>query len=218
MTTQAAKPEQNTAEEQAQPEPYGPIVLRLHPAVELTDEQFAELCELNEALRIERNAQGDLEILPPTVPTTGNQNFNINVDFGVWARGDGTGVPFDSSTGFTLSNGSVRSPDTSWILKTRIQELTDEQKEGFWQISPDFVIELRSNSDSMASVRRKMQEYIDNGVRLGWLIDPLDPRHRVYIYRLGSEAEILEAPGSVSGEPELPGFTLDLTPIWEPAF
>ena len=218
MTTQAAKPEQNTAEEQAQPEPYGPIVLRLHPAVELTDEQFAELCELNEALRIERNAQGDLEILPPTVPTTGNQNFNINVDCGVWARGDGTGVPFDSSTGFTLSNGSVRSPDTSWILKTRIQELTDEQKEGFWQISPDFVIELRSSSDTLAGLQRKMHEYMENGVRLGWLIDPLDPARAVYIYRPNAEVAILEAPESVSGEPELPGFTLDLTPIWEPAF
>ncbi len=136
----------------------------------------------------------------------------------VWAEEDGSGEAFDSSAGFTLPNGAVRSPDASWILKTRLAELTDEEKRGFLPICPDFVIELRSSSDSLRSVRSKMQEYMENGVRLGWMIDPLDPQHRVYTYRPNSDVEILEGPETLSGEPELPGFTLDLKPVWEPAF
>ena len=154
--------------------------------------------------------------MPPTSTDTGNQNFNINVDFGNWARRDGTGVPFDSSTGFTLPNGAVRSPDASWILRSRLTALTGEQRTGFWRIAPDFVIELRSGSDTLGSLQRKMAEYIANGVKLGWLIDPLDPRRRVYIYRPDTPVEILEHPESLSGEPELPGFDLDLKPVWEP--
>ena len=218
VTTQTAKPQQDTAQPQVQPEPYGPIVLRLPPNMQLTDDLLAALSSQNDALRLERNAQGELEILPPTLPTTGNQNFNISVDLGIWARRDGTGVAFDSSTGFTLPNGAVRSPDASWILKSRIQELTDEQKDGFWHISPDFVIELRSSSDTLVGIQRKMAEYMENGVRLGWLIDSLDPWQRVYVYRPGADVEILERPESISGEPELPGFTLNLQPVWEPGF
>ncbi len=226
MTTQSVKPRQDST--QTIPvlvEPLGSIVLRLNPVVQLTDDLLAELSSLNDALRLERNAEGDLEILPPAQPTTGYQNARITGRLDVWAEGDGTGVAFDSSAGFTLPNGAVRSPDGSWILKSRLAELTEEQRQGFWPISPDFVIELRSHSDSLAAVRRKMEEYIENGARLGWLIDPLDPRRRVYIYRPGADAEIpgadveiLEGPESLSGEPELPGFTLDLKPIWEPGF
>ena len=135
-----------------------------------------------------------------------------------WARADGRGVAFGSSAGFTLPNRALRSPDASWILKTRLAELTDEQKRGFSRICPDFVIELRSSSDRLSALRRKMEEYIENGVRLGWLIDPLDPLRRVYVYRPGAEVEILERPETLSGEPELPGFTLDLKPVWEPPF
>ena len=200
------------------PEPYGPIVLRLDPVVQLTDEQLVELCALNDVLRIERNAQGDLELMPPTLPGTGNQEASITIDLGIWARGDGRGVVFSPTAGFTLPNGAVRSPDASWILKARLAELTDEEKRGFAHICPDFVIELRSSSDSLRSVRRKMEEYLENGVRLGWLIDPLDPQRRVYIYRPNLPVEILERPETLSGEPVLPGFTLDLKPVWEPAF
>ena len=136
-----------------------------------------------------------------------------------WAEGDGTGEAFDSSAGFTLPNGAVRSPDASWVLKSRLSELPDEQKQhGFALISPDFVVELRSPSDSFAAVRRKMEEYIENGVRLGWLIDTMDIRRRVYVYRPGAEVEVLEGPDSLSGDPELPGFTLDLQFIWERSF
>ena len=216
------KPRQGST--QTQPEPYGPIVLRLDPVVQLTDDQLAELSSLNDTLRIERNAQGELEILPPAFGITGRRNSRITARLDVWAEEDGSGEAFDSSAGFTLPNSSVRSPDASWVLKSRLAELTEEQKQhGFPPISPDFVIELRSHSDSLAAVRRKMEEYIENGVRLGWLIDPLDPRRRVYIYRPGadveipgSDVEILEGPESLSGEPELPGFTLDLKFIWEP--
>ena len=221
MTTQSVKPRQGST--QTQPEPYGPIVLRLDPVVQLTDDQLAELSSLNDTLRIERNAQGELEILPPAFGITGRRNSRITARVDVWAEEDDSGEAFDSSAGFTLPNGAVRSPDASWILKTRLAELTDEEKRGFLPICPDFVIELRSRSDSLAAVRRKMEEYIENGARLGWLIDPLDPQRRVYIYRPGadveipgSDVEILEGPESLSGEPELPGFTLNLKFIWEP--
>ena len=219
VTTQEAKPRQDSAQaDTALVKPLGPIVLRLAPIVELTDGVLLKLSSLNDTLRLERNAQGELEILPPAQPISGNQNFNINVDLGIWGREDGRGLCFDSSTGFTLPNGAVRSPDASWILRSRLAELADEQKEGFWHIYPDFVIELRSSSDSLAVVRRKMEEYMANGVRLGWLIDPLVPSQRVYVYRPGMDVEILERPESLSGEPELPGFILYLKPIWEPGF
>ena len=219
VSTQDLKPRQDSAKPvTATVPPAGPIVLRLEPFLELTSDLLLKLSSQNDSLRLERNAEGELEILPPTSTDTGNQNFNINVDFGIWARGNGTGVPFDSSTGFTLPNGAVRSPDVSWILRSRLAELTEEQRTGFWRICPDFVIEIRSGSDTLGSLQRKMEEYIANGTRLGWLIDSVDQRKRVYVYRPGAEVEVLEAPESISGDPELPGFTLDLKPIWEPGF
>ena len=200
------------------PEPYGPIVLRLGSVGQLTDDLLLELSSLNDTLRLERNAEGELEILPPTFSTTGNQNAGLTVDLGNWNKEDGTGVVFDSSTGFTLPNRAVRSPDASWVLKSRLAALTGEQRQRFWHIAPDFVIELRSSSDTLRGLQRKLEEYIANGVRLGWLIDPMDPLRRVYIYRPNADVEILEGPESLSGEPELPGFTLDLKAIWEPGF
>lgn len=184
----------------------------------MTVEQLAELCGLNPDVRIEINAQGELELMPPTFGITSNQNAIIAIDLGIWARGDEKGVVFESSGGFRLPNGALRSPDASWVLKSRLATLTDEQKRGFLHICPDFVIELRSTSDPLPVVRRKMDEYIANGSRLGWLIDPLDSRHRVYIYRPGVPVEILEGPDTLSGEPEMPGFTLNLKPVWEPGF
>ena len=219
MTTPEVKPRQDSAQaDTALVRPLGPIVLRLDPIVELTDDVLLNLSSLNDTLRLEKNAKGELEILAPTFGRTGNKNFAISVDFGIWARSDGSGLGFDSSTGFKLPNGAVRSPDVSWVLKSRLAELSEEDKRGFLPISPDFVIELRSSSDTLSGIQRKMQEYMENGVRLGWLIDPLDPQRRVYIYRPGAGVEVLEAPESLSGDPELPGFTLDLTPIWEPGF
>ena len=220
MTTQELKPRQNSTQaDTALMPPLGPIVLRLHPAVELTDDLLAALSSQNDALRLERNAQGELEILPPANIASSNQNLEISSDLRTWAKADGSGVAFESSAGYTLSNGSVRSPDASWVSRTRLATLTDEQKRhGFPPMSPDFVIEIRSSSDSLRGLQRKMDEYIANGVRLGWLIDSIDHRRRVYVYRPGVEVEVLERPESISGDPELPGFTLDLQPIWEQAF
>ena len=222
MTTQSVKPRQDSSQtepERVLVEPLGPIVLRLAPIVQLTDCQLEMLSSLNDTLRIEKNAEGALEILPPANITTGNQNAGITARVTIWAEEDGTGVAFDSNAGFTLPNGAVRSPDASWVLQSRLAELTDEEKKrGFAHISPDFVIELRSSSDTLAGIQRKMAEYMENGVRLGWLIDPLDPLCRVYVYRPDKSVEILEGPESLSGEPELPGFTLNLQPVWEPGF
>ena len=219
MTTQDLKPRQDSAQADAVlVPPLGPIVLRLDPLLEVTDDVLLKLSSLNDTLRLEKNAEGELEILPPTSTDTGNQELNSATDLMVWARSDGTGVAFGPTAGFTLPNGAVRSPDASWILRSRLAALTEEQRQGFWHIVPDFVIELRSSSDALAGVQRKMQEYMESGVRLGWLIDPLDPQRRVHIYRPGSEVEILESPEFLSGEPELPGFVLDLKPVWEPGF
>ena len=200
-------------------EPLGPIVLQLSPIVQLTDYQLEMLSSLNDTLRIEKNAEGALEILPPCNITAGNQEANLSADLIIWARVEGSGIAFGSNAGFTLPNGAIRAPDASWVLKSRLAELTDEEKtRGFARVSPDFVIELRSSSDTLRGLQAKMEEYIENGVRLGWLVDPLDPEHRVYVYRPNTSVEILEAPESLSGEPELPGFILDLQPIWEPDF
>ena len=200
------------------PEPYGPIVLRLPPDVKLTDQQFLELCGLNDGLRIEINARGELELMAPTFGSTGNRNLRIAIALGNWALEDGTGEGFDSSSGFTLPNGALRSPDAAWVLKSSLAELPDRGMDSFPALCPDFVIELRSHSDRLQDLQTKMEEYLENGARLGWLIDPLDPRHRVYIYRPGVDVEVLDAPEALSGDPELPGFVLEMRRVWEPSF
>ena len=191
-----------------------PFIIKFKPLNDMTDEQFAKFCALNDILRIERTAEGEIILMPPAHSNTGNQNADITIDLGNWARSDDTGRYFDSSAGFKLANGALRSPDASWISHARLEALTSEQRSGFFEVCPDFVIELRSSSDSLTELRAKMQEYIDNGARLGWLIDPLSDPNRVYIYRPQADVEILEDPSAVSGEPELPGFTLELTRIW----
>ena len=194
-----------------------PIVLRLSPVIEMTEKQFLAFCALNGDIRIERTAGGELEIMPPAGMYTGNRNIKISSRLYIWAKRDGTGEAFDSSTGFTLPNGAVRAPDAAWITKSRLAELTTEDKSGFGHICPDFVVELRSRSDRLSVLRAKMNEYIhQNGARLGWLLDPLD--RRVYVYRPNSEVEILENPETVSADPELPGFTLELEDIWGQPF
>ncbi len=221
MTTSRAKPRQNPAPVQREPgapEPLGPLVLRLPSAIRLTEDQVLELSSLNPELRIEINALGELELMPPTGASTGSRNMDISATLNVWARGDDRGVAFDSSTGFTLPNGAIRSPDASWVLKSRLAEIPEADWDKYAPLCPDFVLELRSPSDRVRQLQAKMEEYLENGARLGWLIDPLDPQRRVYIYRPGAAVEVLEAPESLSGDPELPGFVLDLTNIWEPPF
>jgi Uma2 family endonuclease len=193
-----------------------PVVLRLWPVVKLTDDQLYELCLLNRDWRIERTAQGELLIMPPTGGETGAQNSELAVQLGLWAKQDKTGLAFDSSTGFRLPNGAMRSPDAAWVRRARLAALTREQKQKFLPLCPNFVIELRSPTDSLSAVQAKMQEYIENGAQLGWLIDPQEKR--VHIYRPQSQPECLENPSMIAGDPILPGFLLDLQPIWQPDF
>ena len=189
-----------------------PLTLRLHPVLNLTDEQFFEFAQINRDLRIERNAQGELIIMPPTGGETGKRNAEITMQLGVWAKQDGSGVTFDSSTGFRLPNGAIRSPDASWVLRSRLDGLTAEERKKFIPLCPDFVIELLSPNDSLAVLQDKMQEYIANGARLGWLLDP--EQRRVYVYRPDAPMEQVENPATISGEPVLAGFVLDLREIW----
>jgi Uma2 family endonuclease len=186
------------------------LILNLSPTIELTDEQFFQLCQNNQDLRLERTADGELIIMPPTGWESGNRNSRLTQRLGNWADTDGTGLSFDSSTGFKLPNGANRSPDASWVSRERLEALNPDPAK-FLPLAPDFVVELRSASDSLRTVQQKMQEYIDNGVRLGWLIDPQN--QQVEIYRPGQEVEILRAPTSLSGENVLPGFVLNLAQI-----
>lgn len=178
-----------------------------------TDEELYRIDADNENFRIETNANGDLEIMPPPFPETSLKNIELDFQLMLWAKKDKTGVCFESSAKFTLPNGAKRMPDAAWILKERWFALSEtERTKRFTRIVPDFVIELRSTSDRLPILQKKMREYIENGVRLGWLIDPL--KKRVHIYRPGKSVEVLEHPATVSGEDVLREFELDLTEIW----
>lgn len=180
----------------------------------VTQEQFAALAAANRDLRLERTAQGELIVNPPTGWETGKRNWSIAGELYLWWRNAGEpGEAFDSSTGFILPNGAIRSPDASWVSGERWQALLPEQKGTFANIFPDFVVELRSSSDNLTSVQAKMREYLDNGAKLGWLID-LQQR-QVEIYRPGKEVEVLENPVELSGEAVLPGFGLNLCRVWD---
>lgn len=189
-----------------------PMVVQLQPAIALTDEQFFEFCQINHDLQIERNAKAELVIMPPTGSETDQRNFNLIVQLGNWVQKDGTGVGFGSSGGFTLPNGAVRSPDAAWIEKFRWEAIATEQRKKFAPICPDFVIELRSQSDGLKVLQDKMQEYIDNRAMLGWLIDR--QQRKVYVYRPANPVEEMDNPATLSGDPVLPGFVLDLSQIW----
>jgi Uma2 family endonuclease len=188
------------------------LTVNLKSLIEMTDEQFFQLCQNNRELRFERNANGELIIMPPTGGETGNRNGRLNQQLFNWTDDDGTGIAFDSSTCFKLPNGADRSPDASWIKLERWDALTDEEKQKFPPICPDFVIELLSPSDSLKTTQEKMKEYIDNGVRLGILINRKS--RQVEIYRPGKEVEFLDSPATVSGEDVLKGFVLNLGMIW----
>jgi Uma2 family endonuclease len=181
------------------------------PHQKLTDEEFEELFAQNPELRIEMTSKGELIIMSPTTSKGGHLNFLLTGRFAAWTEADTSGVRFDSSTCFTLPNGAKRSPDVSWIIRQRWDELSEEEKDEFVPICPDFVIELRSKSDRLTVLQEKMEEYILNGAQLGWLIDPLEKR--VHIYRPDQLVEILDQPKEISGEPMLKGFVLNLEKI-----
>lgn len=188
------------------------LTLNLNPVIQLTDEQFFQLCQVNENLRFERTATGELIIMPPAGGETGNRNGRLTQQLFNWTDADGTGIAFDSSTGFKLPNGADRSPDAAWVKLERWNALTQQQKERFLPLCPDFVIELLSPSDSLKVTQEKMKEYRENGTRLGWLINRKS--RQVEIYRQNQEVEVLESPVSLSGEDVLPAFILNLESIW----
>jgi Uma2 family endonuclease len=190
------------------------LVLHFSPLLKkLGEDGFFEFCMLNKDLRIELTSAGDLIIMSPTGGKTGIRNFELTGSFWTWTKKDGTGKGFDSSTLFTLPNGAKRSPDLAWVRNERWNQLSEKEQEQFPPLCPDFVVELRSASDSLKVLQDKMQEYIENGAQLGWLIDPFEKK--VYVYRPHSAIEVLDNPQAISGDPLLRGFTLDLQSLWE---
>jgi len=184
----------------------------LTTVLQVSDQQFYDFCRTNPDLRIERNANGEIIVMPPAFADTGNRNGRIFGQLFVWSEADATGEAFDSSSGFTLPNGATRSPDAAWILSDRWNALHPEQQASFAPIAPDFVVELRSSRDILVSLKEKMEEYIANGVRLGLLIDRKNCQ--VHIYRPNRSPEILDNPETVNCEPEMPIFALKMAKIW----
>ena len=188
------------------------VILQIPKSLKFTDDKFVEMVAANKDLRLELSAQGELSIMSPTGGETGDRNLELGGQVWFWNRQNGLGKAFDSSTGFKLPNGATRSPDVSWIKMERWNALTPEQRKRFLPLCPDFVIELVSESDDLADTQAKMREYIANGLRLGWLINPKNKQ--VEIYRPNQEIEVLQSPANLSGENVLPGFILDLQPIF----
>lgn len=188
------------------------LLVRLQPALCPTEDQFYEFCRINRELRIERNAEGGVSVMGPAGWETAEKNAEITFQLKGWATRDGTGRAVDSSAGYLLPNGAVRSPDASWVRNERLASVTSEQRSKFLPLCPDFAIELRSPTDGLDMLRDKMAEYMANGAELGWLIDPLN--RRVFVYRPGLDVETLDAPDHVSGHPVLEGFRLELGKVW----
>jgi Uma2 family endonuclease len=188
-----------------------PMTLKYRPGLRLTDRAFWKLCATNPELRLERTARGELEIMPPASSGTGGRNATLTVRLGRWTEETGLGKVFDSSAGFILPNGATRSPDTSWIASDRWNALSAKAKETFAPIGPDFVVELRSKTDDKKKLRKKLREFIAQGARLGWMLDPFDDEALVYRPRL--PAETIKYPKTLSGEDVLPRFVLDLRGI-----
>lgn len=188
-----------------------PLKIRLHPSMRMTNEQFFDFCQLNQDVSIERNSCGELIFMSPTGAEGEERNFNLVGQLWLWTKKNSTGVGFGSSGGFTLPNGAVRSPDAAWIKKKRWSKIDSNLRKKFAPICPDFVVELRSETDGLQMLQDKMQEYIDNGAKLGWLIDPI--QQKVYIYRPNANVEELDHPVSLDGENVLPGFVLELNDL-----
>jgi Uma2 family endonuclease len=188
-----------------------PATLTAHA---MTDEEFSAFCAEHPDLNFEMSAEGELIVMPPAHSDTGSTNNEVGRQLGNWAREDRHGYCCDSSGGFVLPNGARRSPDASWTLKSRIQQLGDRKRKGFWHLCPDFVIELKSASDRWKPLREKMREYIEQGAQLGWLLDP--ETRTVEIYRPHAEVEKRAGIDQVEGEGPVAGFVLDLKYVWDP--
>ena len=191
------------------PEEFDEIVIT--PSEPISEDAYWEFCATHRDLRIEMTREGQMIIMMPVGSEGSHHNLTLSVRFGSWAEADGSGIGFDSSGGFRLPNKAKRSPDAAWVKRERWEALTSKERKKFAPLCPDFVIELRSESDRLNKLQDKMQEYIDNGAQLGWLIDPIEKK--VHVYRPDAPIEILANPSEVSGEPLLPGFTLKLAGI-----
>ena len=188
------------------------LLIRLQPALCPTEDQFFEFCRINRDLRIERNADGGVLVMEPAGWDTGDRNAELTCQLRIWTTKDGAGRSVDSSAGYRLPNGAIRSPDASWVRNERLATVTAEERTKFLPLCPDFAVELRSPTDRFRRLQEKMAEYIANGAELCWLIDPL--RRQVLVYRPGMDAELIDAPQSVSADPVLPGFRLRMKRIW----
>jgi len=187
------------------------FVLRLDSNLELNDDEFFDFCQINRDLRIERDEQGEIIIMAPTGWETGSRNAEITMQLQQWAKRNGEGIAVDSSTGYNLPNKATRSPDASWVMKERLDTIGAAKRKKFLPLCPDFVIELKSRTDTLQQLQAKMQEWIANGAQLGWLIEP--DAKRVYVYRPNMQVETIENANSISGDPLLKGFVLDLTQL-----
>jgi len=196
--------------------PLNSLVLHWPPSIHLMNDQFFDFCQVNKELRIELTAQGDCEIMAPTGGSTSWRNSRLITQLSVWADLEGSGVVFDSSGGFVLPNGAIRSPDVSWVERSRLLTLTEIQKQRFLPLCPDFVIELRSPSDSMKNLQDKMQEYSENGASLGWLIDP--EAQQVLVFQPKTAILHLDKPQFLLADNLLTGFSLDMQKLWDVGF
>ncbi|MCS7226655.1 MAG: Uma2 family endonuclease [Gloeomargarita sp. SKYB31] len=185
----------------------------LPPALPLTDEVFTQLCRRNPDLRLERTAQGELVVMAPAGSESSRQNLSLSAQLWLWNQQTQLGVAFDSSAGFKLPNGAIRSPDVAWVEKARWERLSPEQRRQFAPLCPDFVLELQSPTDDLVTLQAKLAEYIANGARLGWLVAPAE--QRVYIYRPQQPVEIVQHPATLGGDPLLPGFVMDFRFVWD---
>jgi len=188
------------------------MTVRLAPLVTLTDDQYFAFCQINPELRIERTAEGALVLMPPAGAESSARNAELTRQLANWAQRDGSGLTFDSSAGFTLLDGATRSPDAAWVARERWESLAMLERRKFPPLCPDFVAELRSPSDLLAALHAKLEEYVGNGARLGWLLDL--ERRTVHVYRPGQAVESLVDIDELAGDPVLPGFILDLRSIW----
>lgn len=187
-----------------------PVVLQFTPRTQFTDDELFEFCAANKELRIERNQNGQILIMPPTGAASGNQNFTFNAFFGQWVLANkNLGYGFDSSTGFRLANGAMRSPDAAWISNERWEQLSSDEQKKFAPLAPDFVVEIRSEPDALKELQNKMLEWVENGCRLAWLIDPLE--QKAYVYTPQGLSETIQTfTEKLNGGDVLPGFELDL--------
>jgi len=189
--------------------PMQPLILHTSEVLTLTDDELFQLCATNRDLRIERDSHGNLILMSPAGSKTSRRNSRLTQRLNNWNDETGLGEVFDSSGGFLLPNGAMRSPDVSWIPTERWEQCSPEEQEKFLPLCPDFVIELRSPSDRLVDVRKKMHEWMDNGCRLGWLIDPIE--EKTHVYRENGENSVVESfDEALSGEEVLPGFVLVL--------